>query len=254
MTARRRLAALARVALAACAIGVAARESGALAPLEREALKARFDVRGTEPVEGLVVVGIDAKTFTDLHHTGRSRARSTPRSCAACTRRAPARSSTTSSSPSPPAARGPRALRRARRRRRRHARHQRERRPRPHPRAGRRREPARDRLARRRVRPSQRHERRDRQLPARGRRAREHRRGDHRAARPPHARPDGFRDGAPGSTTAARPARIPTVSFSDVLHGEARRLAACPRQDRRGRRAPRRRSATCTRPPSAASS
>ena len=55
MTARRRLAALAGVALAACAIGVAARESGALAPLEREALKARFDVRGTEGVEGLVV-------------------------------------------------------------------------------------------------------------------------------------------------------------------------------------------------------
>jgi HD-GYP domain-containing protein (c-di-GMP phosphodiesterase class II) len=68
MTGRRRLAALAGVALAACAIGVAARESGALAPLEREALKARFDVRGTEGVEGLVVVGIDAKTFTDLDH------------------------------------------------------------------------------------------------------------------------------------------------------------------------------------------
>src|SRR6185503_17746899 len=68
MTGRRRLAALAGVALAACAIGVAARESGALAPLEREALKARFDVRGTEPVDGLLVVGIDAKTFTDVDH------------------------------------------------------------------------------------------------------------------------------------------------------------------------------------------
>jgi len=68
LTGRRRLGALGAVALAACAIGVAARESGALAPLERETLKARFDVRGTEPVDGLVVVGIDAKTFTDLDH------------------------------------------------------------------------------------------------------------------------------------------------------------------------------------------
>ena len=66
MTARRRLAALGAVALAACSIGLVARESGALEPLEREALKARFDVRGTEPVQGMLVVGIDAKTFTDL--------------------------------------------------------------------------------------------------------------------------------------------------------------------------------------------
>jgi len=69
MTGRRRLTALGAVALAACAIGVVARESGALAPLERETLKTRFDVRGTEPVRGLVVVGIDAKTFTELDHT-----------------------------------------------------------------------------------------------------------------------------------------------------------------------------------------
>jgi CHASE2 domain-containing sensor protein len=66
-TGRRRFAALGAVALAACAVGIAARESGALAPLEREALKARFDVRGTEPVDGLLVVGIDAKTFTDVN-------------------------------------------------------------------------------------------------------------------------------------------------------------------------------------------
>ena len=66
MTGRRRFAALAAVALAACAAGLAARESGALEPLEREALKARFDVRGPEPVKGLLVVGIDAKTFDDL--------------------------------------------------------------------------------------------------------------------------------------------------------------------------------------------
>jgi CHASE2 domain-containing sensor protein len=65
---RRRFAALAAVALAASAVGIAARESGALAPLERESLKARFDVRGTEAVDGLLVVGIDAKTFTDIGH------------------------------------------------------------------------------------------------------------------------------------------------------------------------------------------
>jgi HD-GYP domain-containing protein (c-di-GMP phosphodiesterase class II) len=63
---RRRLAALGAVALAAFAIALALRESGALAPLEREALKARFDVRGAEPVSGFLVVGIDAKTFSDL--------------------------------------------------------------------------------------------------------------------------------------------------------------------------------------------
>jgi CHASE2 domain-containing sensor protein len=66
LSGRRRFAALGLVAVAACAIGLAARESGALAPLEREALKARFAVRGPEPVKGLLVVGIDAKTFDDL--------------------------------------------------------------------------------------------------------------------------------------------------------------------------------------------
>ncbi len=63
---RRRLAALAAVALAAFGIALALRESGALEPLERESLKARFDVRGSEPVTGMLVVGIDADTFTDL--------------------------------------------------------------------------------------------------------------------------------------------------------------------------------------------
>jgi CHASE2 domain-containing sensor protein len=67
MTGRKRLVALGTVALVACSIGLATRESGALAPLEREALKARFDVRGTEPVNGLLVVGIDAHTFNDLN-------------------------------------------------------------------------------------------------------------------------------------------------------------------------------------------
>ena len=65
-TGRRRFAALGLVALAACGLGLAARESGALAPLEREALKTRFNVRGTQPVDGLLVVAIDADTFTDL--------------------------------------------------------------------------------------------------------------------------------------------------------------------------------------------
>jgi HD-GYP domain-containing protein (c-di-GMP phosphodiesterase class II) len=69
LPASRRLVALGAVALAAFGIALAARESGALAPLEREALKARFDVRGAEPVDGLLVVGIDAKTFGELQHT-----------------------------------------------------------------------------------------------------------------------------------------------------------------------------------------
>jgi CHASE2 domain-containing sensor protein len=66
VTGMRRLLALGAVALAAFGIALAARESGALAPLEREALKARFGVRGSEPVDGLLVVGIDAKTFDRL--------------------------------------------------------------------------------------------------------------------------------------------------------------------------------------------
>ena len=66
VTGRRRFAALGFVALAACGLALAVRESGALAPLEREALKARFNVRGTEPVDGMLIVGIDADTFQDL--------------------------------------------------------------------------------------------------------------------------------------------------------------------------------------------
>ena len=61
LTASRRLVALGAVALAAFGIALGARESGALAPLEREALKARFDVRGAEPVKGMLVVGIDCE-------------------------------------------------------------------------------------------------------------------------------------------------------------------------------------------------
>jgi CHASE2 domain-containing sensor protein len=69
LSASRRLAALGAVALAAFGIALAARESGALAPLERETLKARFDVRGAEPVKGMLVVGIDAKTFGERQKT-----------------------------------------------------------------------------------------------------------------------------------------------------------------------------------------
>jgi CHASE2 domain-containing sensor protein len=63
---RSRLGALACVAAAAFGLTLAARETGAIRPLERESLKARYDVRGPEPVEGLLVVGIDAETFGDL--------------------------------------------------------------------------------------------------------------------------------------------------------------------------------------------
>jgi len=85
LTGRRRFAALGLVALAACAIALAARESGALAPLEREALKARFDVRGTEPVDGLLVVGIDAKTFGELQQRWPFKRSSTRRPCGSST-------------------------------------------------------------------------------------------------------------------------------------------------------------------------
>ena len=65
--ARRPLGALCAVALAAFGVALGIRETGALEPLERESLKARFAVRGAEPVEGLLVVGIDAKSFGDLN-------------------------------------------------------------------------------------------------------------------------------------------------------------------------------------------
>jgi CHASE2 domain-containing sensor protein len=62
----RRLRALLLVALAAFGVTLAARETGALAPLERESLKARYDVRGPEPAGELLVVAIDAETFGEL--------------------------------------------------------------------------------------------------------------------------------------------------------------------------------------------
>ena len=64
--ARRRFAALAVVALIAIFAAVAAREGKVLEPLEREALKTRFDIRGSAPAGGFLVVGIDARTFSEL--------------------------------------------------------------------------------------------------------------------------------------------------------------------------------------------
>ena len=70
--ARSRFTALAAVALIAFLSAIAVREVGVLkrvihVPLEREALKTRFDVRGTEPARGFLLVGIDARTFGELN-------------------------------------------------------------------------------------------------------------------------------------------------------------------------------------------
>ncbi len=59
----RAIAAIAAVAFAAAVAGSA---TGALEGLERETLKSRFDVRGSDRPADVVVVGIDAKTFDDL--------------------------------------------------------------------------------------------------------------------------------------------------------------------------------------------
>jgi CHASE2 domain-containing sensor protein len=63
---RGRAAALVVVALLAFAAALGAREGGLLEPLEREALKTRFDVRGEETAKGFLVVGIDDTTFNEL--------------------------------------------------------------------------------------------------------------------------------------------------------------------------------------------
>ena len=236
-TGRRRFAALAAVALAACAVGVAARESGALAPLEREALKARFNVRGAEPVKGLLVVGIDAKTFTEfntnwpfpplLPRAGWSAA---PRRRRAHDRlRRPVHRADQG-------ARGPRAVRRARRRRRRRARHERERRPRPHARARRRRQPA-PASTRARRRRDLRNDRAARSPASRARSAGSTARGgDRRARHRPHA------PTAPASATAGAwidyrgpPGHDPDGLLLGRLHGRVDR-SRCSRPDRRRRR------------------
>ena len=57
---------LACVALLAFAVGAAVQTTGALDGLERETLKERFEVRGAEPPDDVVVVAIDAKSFDVL--------------------------------------------------------------------------------------------------------------------------------------------------------------------------------------------
>jgi CHASE2 domain-containing sensor protein len=64
--ARSRFAALAVVAVVAFTSATAVRQLGVLEPLERETLKTRFDVRGSESENGMLVVGIDAQTFDEL--------------------------------------------------------------------------------------------------------------------------------------------------------------------------------------------
>jgi response regulator RpfG family c-di-GMP phosphodiesterase len=61
-----RVAALLCIALLTTAAGVVVTETRVLDGVERDTIKARFDVRGTERPDDLVVVGIDAKSFDVL--------------------------------------------------------------------------------------------------------------------------------------------------------------------------------------------
>jgi CHASE2 domain-containing sensor protein len=61
-----RLRALACVAAVAFLAGAAVEISGALDGLERGTLKTRFDLRGADTPDDIVVVAIDAKTFSEL--------------------------------------------------------------------------------------------------------------------------------------------------------------------------------------------
>ncbi len=61
-----RVRSLACVALLAFLVGAAVQTTGALDGLERETLKTRFDIRGTQRPDDVVVVAIDAKTFAVL--------------------------------------------------------------------------------------------------------------------------------------------------------------------------------------------
>ena len=63
---RSRLLALGVVAALAFGAGLISNLTGALGGLERETLKARFDLRGAEPPEDVIVVAIDAKSFAAL--------------------------------------------------------------------------------------------------------------------------------------------------------------------------------------------
>src|SRR3954470_5919351 len=61
-----RVRSLACVGLLAFAVGATVQTTGALDGLERETLKSRFDVRGSDRTDDVVVVAIDAKTFDAL--------------------------------------------------------------------------------------------------------------------------------------------------------------------------------------------
>jgi CHASE2 domain-containing sensor protein len=61
-----RVAALLCIALLTTAAGMALAETRVLDGIERDTIKARFDVRGTERPNDVVVVGIDAKSFDVL--------------------------------------------------------------------------------------------------------------------------------------------------------------------------------------------
>src|SRR3954451_15496001 len=61
-----RVRSLACVGLLAFAVGATGQTTGALDGLERETLKSRFDVRGSDRTDDVVVVAIDAKTFDAL--------------------------------------------------------------------------------------------------------------------------------------------------------------------------------------------
>jgi CHASE2 domain-containing sensor protein len=58
--------ALCGAAVAALVAGLALDLTGALAGLERQSIAARFEIRGERPSQGVVVVGIDDVTFSDL--------------------------------------------------------------------------------------------------------------------------------------------------------------------------------------------
>ena len=57
---------LACVALVAFGVGAAVLSTGVLGGLERETLEARFEIRGAERPDDVVVVAVDAKSFGDL--------------------------------------------------------------------------------------------------------------------------------------------------------------------------------------------
>jgi CHASE2 domain-containing sensor protein len=61
-----RVAALLAIALVTTAVGIVVAETRVLDGIERDTIKARFDVRGSERPDDLLVVGIDDKSFAAL--------------------------------------------------------------------------------------------------------------------------------------------------------------------------------------------